>query len=799
MPRGVETLLRFQRSAGNGAVASAVQQRSGAAASPGRPGVMAVDVQRCAPKDPGCACPAEDKQAAELITHDPGLTEEPPVQRVMEDRHQPGQPTVQRAPPAAAQAGVSFQGRFFAGDPAQLRTTLEILVVEKGAEGAESFAYAFLRMGMEDRLRLQLKGTDPALIDQVQAAFEPVLQTFQKERNKYVESFRDEAAAGAQIVLTKSRDALNKERDKYTGEGWPVEEPDLDGLRAAAKALAARRHSADAAAAKAKDAFGVMRRQLQTPAHPGSFAPAPIVPYFPDPALREAAGTTNEAWYQEEQSYAKLRTTHEATFPALAMYTDNEDGKAASRLEDLPTWGILADRRLKKNVVTEIDSRIGDNLTASRSLNDKEKAWELPKIIDLTLKGKQAKPFEEKWVRHRVGQVHEEAAERQRLLAAITVGFAVAAGILTAGAAAAPAGLAGTAVLAGLATAAQAGTTALTIATAYQELMDYRFKKATQETSLDRADSIAGDDPSFLWLAVTLVGAIAEVSALKAAFVTLKGSVQAARAARNTVGLAEEVVKIRELTPAAGESITNRVKAEIDAMAPQVADPGTLKATAGLSSDRLAQQPDLLRHEFQLAQSSPARRAIQGEVYSEEVIMENGHVWRKQRENGRWCRFSSDPLCFIFGETGDGHIDSFSAPRKARQGEWSGVPGKSDFTPNDPVALIRARYRPIPYRNGYPDFSQFAEERALIPRDQYAIPDRNLHERLADRALARSRGWLLANGDPDVARAVAFRTNPADPLTWHHVEGDNVLLLVPRSIHRAAQHAGGFSIPALAY
>jgi hypothetical protein len=43
--------------------------------------------------------------------------------------------------------------------------------------------------------------------------------------------------------------------------------------------------------------------------------------------------------------------------------------------------------------------------------------------------------------------------------------------------------------------------------------------------------------------------------------------------------------------------------------------------------------------------------------------------------------------------------------------------------------------------------------------------------------------------------ATAFRSNPADPLTWHHVEGDNILLLVPRPIHQAAQHAGGFSIP----
>ena len=43
------------------------------------------------------------------------------------------------------------------------------------------------------------------------------------------------------------------------------------------------------------------------------------------------------------------------------------------------------------------------------------------------------------------------------------------------------------------------------------------------------------------------------------------------------------------------------------------------------------------------------------------------------------------------------------------------------------------------------------------------------------------------------ARVAALRADPANPLTWHHVEFDNVLLLVPRSIHEAAQHAGGYA------
>ncbi len=151
----------------------------------------------------------------------------------------------------------------------------------------------------------------------------------------------------------------------------------------------------------------------------------------------------------------------------------------------------------------------------------------------------------------------------------------------------------------------------------------------------------------------------------------------------------------------------------------------------------------------------------------------------------------------VLGETQGLHVETIPSQRKARQGGWSGPEGDSDFTPNDDHAWQRANFRPIPYRNGFPDFRGFAEAEVLLTRDQLAIRDRDLHNRLADRQLALQERWLLPNGQPDVARATAFRTDPHDPLTWHHVEGENVLLLVPRPIHEVAQHEGGYSLPTI--
>ncbi|HJQ02655.1 MAG TPA: DUF4157 domain-containing protein [Jatrophihabitans sp.] len=223
-----------------------------------------------------------------------------------------------------------------------------------------------------------------------------------------------------------------------------------------------------------------------------------------------------------------------------------------------------------------------------------------------------------------------------------------------------------------------------------------------------------------------------------------------------------------------------------------VGTPDVLAETSGLSSARLRQRPQKLEEEFQLSQKMP-RRSLNDETYDQEILLANGHAWRRQRGTGRWCRFSDDPLCFIFGEGGGYHIETFPAERGPRQGFWSGMPRNSEFTPNSAAVLRLTRGRPIVYIDGYPDLSPFAVGVALIPRATLAIRNRDLHNDYADTALARQRGWVNAAGQPDAARVAAMRADPANPLTWHHVEFDNIMLLVPRPIHEAAQHAGGYA------
>ncbi|HEY9800533.1 MAG TPA: DUF4157 domain-containing protein [Leptolyngbyaceae cyanobacterium] len=134
--------------------------------------------------------------------------------------------------------------------------------------------------------------------------------------------------------------------------------------------------------------------------------------------------------------------------------------------------------------------------------------------------------------------------------------------------------------------------------------------------------------------------------------------------------------------------------------------------------------------------------------------------------------------------------------RRPTTGEWEGTPGNSNWTPGDPNVWADINYGHIPYRNGYPDFSNFvhlgrAMGEVLIPRNRFYGFDRDAHFRICNEIFARRMGWTHPDGTGIIARSEAYCS--ANRLTWHHVEHSTILQLVPRSIHEAAQHAGGIA------
>ncbi len=76
-------------------------------------------------------------------------------------------------------------------------------------------------------------------------------------------------------------------------------------------------------------------------------------------------------------------------------------------------------------------------------------------------------------------------------------------------------------------------------------------------------------------------------------------------------------------------------------------------------------------------------------------------------------------------------------------------------------------------RTGYPDFEPHA---MTLPNGKKTVR--------IELTGSRPRDYAAAN------QAVGFKRTP-DGFTWHHVEDEGVMMLVPTELHRAVPHAGG--------
>lgn len=464
---------------------------------------------------------------------------------------------VQRIGPETAV--VRFRGKTLTEDPAQLRKQLQDMIAADGQNKTETFAYAFVGMDWSEELKFQLAGVTPAALKKVQQALKGVLTALQSEQRVFVDSFGPKVLDDTKKVLAKCKEALRQEEAKYADDvGGP---PDMGALRQAAKALAAKRQAADAAAKQAQAANRAMVDQQLPKAEFGSPFPGPQMPYFPDPKLREQAGIANNAWWRLEQEYGALRTDREKAFPVLSIYAQNEDGAAAVRLDDLPTWGPLADYRMKNKLAEECLRRIG-NVQEADSQLDLGKAWQLPRMVDATLRNMAAAAHQQRWAHDHAASLAAATAEREELIAAVTLAIMVVTAALTAGAALAVEGSIAAAALSSAAAVGSGLSAGMSIATAYTDLRDYQFRAAAKESALKNAEAISADEPSFFWVAVEIAAALADVGAARAAFHTTTKAIKAVRAGDQVL---QSLKAIESSAGGAGEKIIGKVLDEAEA------------------------------------------------------------------------------------------------------------------------------------------------------------------------------------------------------------------------------------------
>lgn len=137
----------------------------------------------------------------------------------------------------------------------------------------------------------------------------------------------------------------------------------------------------------------------------------------------------------------------------------------------------------------------------------KVNVWKLPDIMTLTHASFAGKsPPSQEAMRNRViadkiAQVKADASFREKVLMALTIGLAILAAI--------PSG--GSSLVAGASIVAGIGAFTLSAVQAAHSLDKYLIEKAMSGTDFDKARAISASEPSLFWVAVEIVGAIADL------------------------------------------------------------------------------------------------------------------------------------------------------------------------------------------------------------------------------------------------------------------------------------------------
>jgi len=534
---------------------------------------------------------AEEFMTAPLTDEDERKKREAgaPVQRFIQRQEVQGgaAPAAGQAPPAPlppsavpeptrpkpGAADVWFQGVHLAADPDWLRVEMRSLIGRHGLKGMDMWYGAFTgtrptialpfsafarsagglrpltpydvkdQLPEEEQAKL-LKSLTPMVTDAyVQVRSEAV---------KFVKDFEEAAKQNVGHVLDAQENQANAEGLRYgitseqivktrtirgahfkestTVHHMGADSPAAKGLQAAAKVLLGRRQKIER---MVQDQSQHLKRQHD------STDPKGIV-LIPDEQYA-AIGHQIDA---ERAGYETLRSVLSAEFPALAGFS--ELSKSTEGLETLAMKGAGADTAaLVGEKIDEVlrnikKTRVG---IASGEIN----VWRLPKFVDTT-----SLQLADNMMKRKL--VDDERADEQPgvwqdiALLTLNIGALVLA---------APTGGASLAVAAGV----NAGVAAV-------HVQEYLTKEAMSGTAFDKAQAISQEDPSLFWLAVEIVGVVADAGAAAGAlaktFKNLQPFVKTAETAAEGKA-AERALKDLQVAAEAekGEPFASRVVARL--------------------------------------------------------------------------------------------------------------------------------------------------------------------------------------------------------------------------------------------
>ncbi|MFE5813198.1 hypothetical protein ACFQ6S_07325 [Streptomyces sp. NPDC056479] len=302
-----------------------------------------------------------------------------------------------------------------------------------------------------------------------------------------------EALRIAGVLLDRNETVVRREAARYGEPNATVPGSPAVRLRAAATELAVLQRRILDRVRQTGNA-----RMAAVPYAPQ--AGGPLDPsHFDDVMAGDNARADVEVQHELLPRLNTLRRIYGAEFPILL-----------GRNLDYAQFAVMDPGRLAQ-AVGGTTSDVLRSIAQLRGRLTEESVWQLPPLLEAArhvLGVVPGTPAAEALDRY-LAQMKRDEIIRQLLLTALGITLAIAATVATAGAAA-PAAGAGAAALAGGLSLATAG---VSVFGAVEQYESYSFGRAAAHASLDPMTALAREDPSIVWLTVSVLGAVADVGA----------------------------------------------------------------------------------------------------------------------------------------------------------------------------------------------------------------------------------------------------------------------------------------------
>jgi hypothetical protein len=529
-----------------------------------------------------------------------------------------------------------FEGHALRFDAEVLYKVLSDMAAKKGVDAPHEFVGRFRTLA-PGPLALEVLPTNarPGLYQDLIKGLDDALARLKHEQEEYTKTFEQQANQVAQELLAKSEQTIKAEverlgitGDVLRGPGGGVPDFKLSNtsaastMRDAARALVPFAKTYDdlgrqsAAAlnrlneASRDDPFGLMTKPQQ-----------------------DAWQESQKKFLEAAEAYEKERRAKVAENPSLAMYADQPG--AAAKLNELAS---TKDEDLANNIGTQARDKLSKIAMVKDEIGKRFSVWGQPHLRRVTLDSMGATPLQREVIDRKVKAKERAEADDKLLFSVLAIGLGLLAAIPTGGS---------SLLLTGVAVAAGAAGAALSLYQMGEEGKQNSLAQAANATDFDKAKAISQNEPESMQLALTIVGALADVFAAATAFKALNTAFKAAKA--GDVKAALNVANVAERVGISG-SAKNKIVAEAVAGLKDEAIEATAKTMA--RSGGMSRGEYIAKMQAGLAEHSQFKKELDEAAKLLEHVQ--GRIPDHARElvkNGRVRVFSEASFIEVFGAT----------------------------------------------------------------------------------------------------------------------------------------------------